>query len=401
LVTFINQLRLSLSSEYETEPAVSFSSTEVVRFDGVYIRSEKVIPRNSVSVPAGAVFDYTVPDGGKVAADSVVANIYTSAAEIGINRRITELEEELKVLDEEQNPGTTAIAQPEFISSLISDAYQSVLTARSNDNLTELPALRTKLRTLMGIYKIVTKAENDYSTAIAQINSELALLKSQRRPPAASVTSGDSGYFISYTDGYELTLTPEDITSLTLDRLETIVATGNDRITYDAAIGKLVSDYKWQMAGIINPEEAHFTAGAPVELKIPEDDTSVIAVIEQILETDDPDKRILILSCSDFSTEFAKRRVCRAELILNDFTGLRIPRSAIRFTDNNIKGVYILQGQKISFKKIEPIFEADDYIISASPDSSYVSLYDDIITEGRVDAAAVTNTSEITEQTDV
>jgi hypothetical protein len=138
-----------------------------------------------------------------------------------------------------------------------------------------------------------------------------------------------------------------------------------------------------------------------VLLKIPEDDTSVTVTIEDILETSDPKKRILVLSCADFNAEFAKRRVCRAELVLNDFTGLRIPRSAIRFGDKNEMGVYILQGQKVSFKKIEPIFESADFVISASPDSSYVSLYDDIITEGQVDASVIQTTAENTEQDDV
>jgi TATA-binding protein-associated factor Taf7 len=57
-----------------------------------------------------------------------------------------------------------------------------------------------------------------------------------------------------------------------------------------------------------------------------------------------------------------------------------------------------LQGERVSFKKIDVIFESLDYVISASPDSSYIALYDDIITDG-VDTAAAN--AVITEPTDV
>ena len=73
------------------------------------------------------------------------------------------------------------------------------------------------------------------------------------------------------------------------------------------------------------------------------------------------------------------------ELILNDYEGIRVPRNAIRFDKDNQKGVYILLGQRIAFKKIETIYECEEYILSkATSDTSYVSIYDDIITEGEI-----------------
>jgi putative membrane fusion protein len=387
LVTFINQLRLFLKVDYETETAVSFSSTEVIRFDGVYVRRETIIPKSAAT--SAEVYSYSVADGSKVAADSIVANVYQNRNEIITDERIRALQDEIAIVEEQQNPGTTAIAQPEFISSLINDAYRNVLVLEAKNDLSALPEARTKLRTLMGIHRIVTKAEPDYKSRVAELSRELAALQITSVPPLSSVTADNSGYFISYTDGLENLLTPDTIHSLPASAIENIIKNGNAGITYDAAVGKLVSGYEWQMIGIINPAEAHFKTGAQITLKIPEDDVSVSVTITEIIETDDPDKRILVLSCSEFRAEFARQRVCKAELVLNDFTGIRIPRSAIRFNAENEKGVYILQGKKVLFKKIYSIFETDDYIISSTPDNSYVSLYDDVIIEGDVSPALV------------
>ena len=73
------------------------------------------------------------------------------------------------------------------------------------------------------------------------------------------------------------------------------------------------------------------------------------------------------------------------EIILNDYEGIRVPRKAIRFNKNNDKGVYVILGQRIMFKKIDSIYECDEYILSKiTSDDEYISMYDDIICEGEI-----------------
>ncbi|MDR0987380.1 MAG: hypothetical protein LBL98_06805 [Ruminococcus sp.] len=391
VVTFINQLRLFLKTDYKTETAVAVSSTEVARITGIYIRDETTIPRDPSIT--GGVLKYIVADGGKVAADSVVAEVYKSKEDIETSNSIAKLETEIEILREQQNPGATAIAQPEFISSLINSAYQSVLIAGSSDDLSPLTDARTDLRTLMGIYNIVTKAETNYQPKIEEISRQLSYLQSRLNPPIGQITSGNSGYFISRTDGYENSLTPADIPLLTADRINYIIDNQTANLSYADSVGKLVSGYSWKMVGLINPESASFKTDSIVTLKLPENDVSVEVTIDAIIETANPNERIIVLSCDEFREEFASKRVVTADLVLNDFTGIRVPRSAIRFNAANEMGVYILQGEKVSFKKVSPLFETPDYIISSSPDNSYITLYDDIITDG-VDTAALATGSD-------
>jgi putative membrane fusion protein len=394
LVTFINQFLLFLRTDYKTETAVSISSTEVVRITGIYVRDEKVLPLDGIY--ANDVLKYTVTDGGKVAADSIVAQVYDSRFDIETSNSIADIDEEIRILREQQNPGATSIAQPEFISSLIGSAYQSVLIANSSDDLSLLPEARTELRTLMGIYSIVTKSETGFDSKIEELLGQRETLKSQLHPPVGTIYSGDSGYFISYTDGFEGILTPETISSLTIERLDSVIDGSGASFMGVPAVGNLVSGYHWQMVGIVDPASADFKTGAKVLLRLPEKDVSVTATVDMVLETPDPDKRIVVLSCSEFRTQFASTRTDTADLVLNDYTGIRIPRSAIRFNAANQKGVYILQGERVSFKKIDVIFESADYVISDSPDSSYIALYDDIITSG-VDTAAANAVEILTE----
>jgi len=52
----------------------------------------------------------------------------------------------------------------------------------------------------------------------------------------------------------------------------------------------------------------------------------------------------------------------------------------------NSKGVYIKLGEQISFKRVDVVYEGDNFVLSAlNAGSDYVSMYDDVVVEG-VDA---------------
>lgn len=71
-------------------------------------------------------------------------------------------------------------------------------------------------------------------------------------------------------------------------------------------------------------------------------------------------------------------------MISGEYEGIKVPRKAIRFQDG--KGVYVKLGERISFKKIDVIYEGGDYVLSSlNAGDGYLSLYDDIVVEG-VDA---------------
>ena len=91
-------------------------------------------------------------------------------------------------------------------------------------------------------------------------------------------------------------------------------------------------------------------------------------------------------------------------LVKGEYDGIKVPRSAIRFRDIeesttnvltgevtttmvNYRGVYVLDGEEVVFRKLDVIYEGDDYVLSAVNQSGgYLLLYDSIIVEG-IDAS--------------
>lgn len=379
LITVFSQISIQFKDSYVTETAVLYSSAEKISFQGVYIRNE-----TPVFGGIGGVISYPNADGSKIANGSVVAYVYKSENDIYVNQQIEKLKEEVKLLESAQNPGTTEAAQPEFISSLIDEEYQTIAFLIAEDDLDSLAEERKQLQTLMDIYKIIINEETDFNDAIDSLNSRIAQLEAKKREPVDIVASDSTGYFISHTDGFESSLSLDNIDILTVSDIKDVIS-GSETKGTSRAIGKMVDGYEWKMAGIVDPNAADFRVGSSITVKFASTPDRLTAVIEDLKESDNPNESMIILSCDKLTYNLVQRRVERVELILNDYDGIKVPREAIRFNDKNEKGVYILLGQRIAFKKIKPIYECEEYILSEiTSDADYISVYDDIIVEGEI-----------------
>lgn len=381
MITVFSQISMQFGDDYVTETAVIYSSAEKVTLQGIYVRNETVINSR-----VNGVISYTCRDGSKVANGSVVAYTYASENDILVNQQIEKLKAEVELLESAQNPGTTAVVEPAFISDQIDEQYQTIAFLIAENDLESLDAERRKLQTLMDIYQIVINEETDFNSAIDNLNSRIDELEKRRREPSGMVSAENAGYFIGHTDGFESKLSPDTIDSLTADEIKNIIAESR-KDNGGSSIGKIVDGYEWKMVGLVDPRITDFRVGNSVTVKFSSTPDTVTAVIDSITETDDPSESIIVLACDELTYNLVQRRAERVEIILNDYKGIKVPRNAIRFNKDNEKGVYILLGQRIAFKKINPIYECDEYLLSQiTSDSDYISVYDDIITEGEISA---------------
>ena len=70
LTTVINIAYHGLVNKYNTETALSYTTSNKVTFNGVYVRDEEVL-----TFDGGGVVGYAIADGGKVSKNSAVAYI--------------------------------------------------------------------------------------------------------------------------------------------------------------------------------------------------------------------------------------------------------------------------------------------------------------------------------------
>ncbi|MDE6502708.1 MAG: hypothetical protein K2L10_11530 [Ruminococcus sp.] len=395
LIIFVSIVYNFRNKESPTESALMAEATSSGTLKGVFIRDEQV-KRYS----GNGVLSYNVSDGGKLGMGTVIAQVYSSDEQISINREINGLKKQLAILEKIQNPGTLESAQPLNLSANIEENFRNYIYCR---DIKDYNAIKSDLDTLlveMSTYQIITNEVENFNQQIEDINNQLLQLQQQSVMPIEVIYSDRPAYFASYCDGYEEILTKENISQLTVELLNSIT---DMKSTDNTVVGKLIDDYSWYLAGVVDNSHHDYEAGNWVKLRFEAAADTYDAEIIDVHDEGNPQQSIIILLCSQFNQELVQHRCETVEIIRGDYKGLKVPREAIRFKDVtetvettsgdtemtfeevvNSKGVYILKGEQVEFKKIDVIYEGSDYVLSAvhESDKSYLSLYDDIMIEG-------------------
>lgn len=398
-VIFISIVYNFRNKETATESALMAEAISSKTVKGVFIRDEEV-KRYS----GNGVLSYNVSDGGKLGTGSIIAEVYPDDTQISINWEIDSLEKELDILEKIQNPGTLESAQPLSLSASIEENFRNYIYCR---DIKDYETVKSDIDTLlveMSTYQIITNEVTDFNQQIEDINTELEQLRQQSVQPSEVISSERSAYFASYCDGYEEILTADTIGQLTVEQIKGIEDT---KQTDNTVVGKLIDGYSWHLAGIVDNSRKEYEAGRWVNLRFENSADTYYAEIVDVRDEGNPAESIIVLSCSQFNGELVQHRCENVEIIMGNYKGLKVPREAIRFKDIqeetsvesdeedtestgtvsesvNYKGVNILKGEQVEFKKIDVIYEGSDYVLSAvhEDDSSYLSLYDDIMIEG-------------------
>lgn len=371
-----SQIYLSVHGSENTQDAVLYTCKESISFTGVMVRDETVIYSQHID---DGIMNYAVSDGARLSKDSTIARIYDSYSQIFSRYRIERLSEELENLRRAQDPGTTDYAQPEFINKQVAESYKNLLLNLTEGNLANVYDDSLDMLKLMNIYNIASNIESDYSPRIEKLSSELELLNASLKEPIATVTSSGSGYFTSVVDGYETELNLDNIGSLTVTQIKNIIQEPvKTTASHKNAIGKVFSGYSWKMIGIINVADRFFV-NEKLQFSIDSSENTHTVFVESITPTGNDNEAIIIISCDELDSELARTRVADVELTFVEETGIRAPRIAIRFVDG-VKGVYVMVGEKLEFKKLDVIYEGDDYVLSRNTsESEYLNLYDRIV----------------------
>ncbi len=377
----------------ETTVALMDDAVAYKEFKAVFIRDEEVKTYNGEGV-----LSYNIPDGGKLGNGTVIAMAYPSDEQISLNSERKRLRHRLSILNKIENPGTRESAQTSGISASINESYRRLLYDRDKHDYAAISDEMDDLLVLMSTYQIITNETDGFKQQIADIKAKLLEIQSNSVQPSSVIVADRPAYFVSYSDGYEEALNPAALSTITAQQIHDVE---DRKLQDDTIVGKMINGYSWHVAGVLDNSRHDFTVGEPVMLRFESSADTYNAVITDIRDSGDPSESVFIIECSEFNSDLVQHRAESAELIKDNYRGLRVPRDAIRFADKTIsvtdpetgekvpetanrKGVYTLKGDKIEFKLLDVIYEGTDYVLSKVHEDStdYLALYDDILMEG-------------------
>lgn len=370
------QIYTRLNDNHDTEEAVLCDISENIPFQGVIVRDEEI-----VTYDGEGVLDYLYADGSKVSVDNPIAEVYSSEEAIAAKHKAETLNSRIDDLVRAQNPGTTNYVQPETLKSTIDDQYRQLLTYTQEKDYEAAAELKSDMSVVINIYNIITGISEDYNSKISELESEASQLEAEAGTPDV-INAPETGYFVSYCDGYEESLTVESLSSITQQEIEAVInSAGTDENgTDDNAIGKMFDDYSCSIVGVVDSDN-RIIEGDTLQIMFNTSNNVYDVTVESVRDAEEEEKSIIVLSCDRLDENPVQSRVQSIELIFEEYHGIRVPRQAIRFQGEE-KGVYVILGNEITFKKINVIYEGDDFVVSENTsDEEYLLLYDQILLE--------------------
>ena len=371
----VMQVYRSVYSSYSTESAIYYEDYDGIPITGLVIRDENIITADT-----SGVMSYTVPEGGRVAKDGTVAQVYGSETAASAALRAEQLDEEIAALKVTQEYNDVSAADLDLLDAQIQTSFLSMLEGEATGRHQHLTASADQLLSLLNRKQIVTGKTADFQGRISALEAEKAALSDHT--PVQSVSSPYAGYFVSGVDGYEGVLSTDMIENLTpadLDALQPAVQTQGN------AVGKVVSDYEWYVAAKISfSDSLKLKEGTEMSLKTPLTTMPDLPVtVKKINKGTSGDDVAVVFSCKYMNGELAGIRNQPMTIVLHNYAGLRVSAKAIRIVDGQ-KGVYVLSGTEAKFVPIEILYATSGYSVCTMSDSADgLRLYDEIIVKGK------------------
>jgi hypothetical protein len=358
-----------------TVKAQSSVVQDMVTVSAVMLHNDSVIQGST----DGGVIDYIRSDGERVPKGGVVANVYASSQDAQKAVRLQNLNAKIAKLQQEQSSKDVSAGDITMLDSEIDSGVITLSDAASSSGLETLSDAADKLLDLFNRKQIATGTVKDYTAEIASLNSQAAALGAVN--PVRSIASPLSGCFVSSADGFEGiydTSKIDTINAADVSKLLSLKPT-----VKSGSVGKIVSDYKWYIVcNVSNNDSFKFTKGAQMSVQFPMSSQNAVPVTVKAVNKSSSGCAIA-LECGYMTGKLAVMRRQQVEIVSSEVNGIKIENDSINIV-NGVKGVFILKGNTVAFRRIEPVYSGNGFTVSAvdTTDSKRLQVYDSVIIGG-------------------
>lgn len=362
---------------YVTDPETTaivyrYRSEQAIAVRGYVVREEQVVDC------AETLLELTHAEGERIGAGDTIATVYRSAEALRATQELEALraqKEQLEYARNAANDTETALK----LDSEIRDQILSVRAAYEAGSFSALDALSDRLKTT------VLKREYAYNGS-EELGARLEELDAQIREASAAsggttrVTASVSGTYSAVADGYEGVLTPESLADMTPSGLAAVSPQ-----SVSSTVGKIVSGSKWYFAASVSEADAaKLRIGQRLTLRMASGvDFDLPVTLTRVSEAENGN--CLVVTESDkYLAYVTLLREQNAEIVIDEYEGLRIPKNALRVNGDGVSGVYCLIGRTAYFKPVNIIYQGGEYCL---------------VEPGRIEAATESQKSLLTLRT--
>ncbi len=373
----LHQIVLVSKAEMETQPALKETVYTTIDTKGFVIRDEKFITNNAT----GTTVSFA-KNGERVASGDTVSIIFNSQNDASSYLKISELEKSIAHYEELSGQANFQAVNMDTLNQKINNELVDFLEYRDSNQLKNSVSCAEIYRDSLTGKQIATGTVLDFSEQLANLKNELSQLQ-QTKYSYTEIKSDSAGYFINGSDGYENALDFSKIDELDLKTVETALKSKPQAVANNV-IGRVVGSFEWYIVCSVPTEDTvNLTVNDTLYVNVPYEGIEKLPVTLYKVGERGEERTMLILSCNQMNETLADLRLEDIQIITEEYSGYKISNSAIRTVDG-VKGVYVVRGNLLGFRKIHIVHSEDNFTIVDNPDgdSDYIKQYDEVVIKG-------------------
>ncbi len=343
-----------------TTQAYYYATEEHTSLNGYMVRQETVLAN------VDGILSLSRSEGEKVGVGQAIAVSYSDQNARQTEDELQQLQMRLEQLKYAQEVSASADVALRLDSTILDSIWQLQKTV-SSGNLSDLNNQALSLKTLI-MKRDYSHNGEDLKAQIKDLNSQISSLQKSLRSSSRNITASAAGTYSAVVDGYETVLTPAVLENLTPSLLADVKA---DEST-SSNVGKLISGSTWYYVAVIEAKDASlFVPGRSVKLRFTKNAQRDYTMTVSSLSQEEDGRQVLVLSCNKYLAELTLLRQPTAEVIRQEYAGLRVPTKALRMNEEGVLGVYCRIGMLARFKPVEQVFAGEDfYLVKAAEGAS-------------------------------
>lgn len=396
------QIYVSNFTKVKTQPVTYTSLSDSIQSESFIVRDEVFINNNS-----NGVMSYLLEDGEKVAKDGTVAEIFNNYDDAKTQKEIKNIDNEINNFKQLSYLSNSYTSDPLATDEQIGSSIQKMIKDINTSSYNNIQKSRSDILYLMNEKQIITGKVASFNNKIDELQSQRDTLSKSHGSSIGKVLAPDSGYFVSKLDGFENLVNFDNVLSLSVDNIKSILSSEKKLDSNKNIIGKVIRGINWYIVCNVSSDEAFkLYNGKSVNITLPLVSTEKFpATVAAVNQQDKKSEAAVILSLNNMDNRLALTRNETVKIDIDTYNGLLINKNSLHedilrktvvdengnesLEEKKVQGVYILRGKEIVFKQVVPIYSDNNYIVCEQNPSSdklfngeTITILDEVVTEG-------------------
>lgn len=399
---FANEVVEIVKGEYDTVSAEMSTEYDTVEAQAFVTRDETLLFN-----PNGGTMVALAKNAEKVAADSTVVGIFSSAKTADYYMQLQYLKQELEGYQRISNQRALENLDIEMLGKQVDADFQDICDDVYSGNYSDVADKKLTFLVDISRRQISLEEQIDCSATLHHVQEQISSLESVA-VPLSTVNAGQTGYYMAEADGYESTLPVSSLNSVSVAGVEKLLKAKPEKVP-ENCIGKIVNGFYWYMAAVVDAKDiGGIESGDKVDIIIGNANSDMVKAEVMHVSRQSDGKTAIVVRCNQMTAEHLAMRMVSIKFVRHVYTGLKVPKTALRKVMGKVKEtkenkdgeketviveklcdcVYVRLGNVTKRRFLNVVYATDSFVIAKdvgifTSDETHLKNHDTIITNAK------------------